>query len=106
QTWEAIHVELPRRLAAAARDAGVGHMIHVSVAGAEAPPADAGPYLASKAAGEAAVREQASGSLGLTILRPGVVYGRGDDMLRNLADSTRAAPVFPAPRGGRWHRWL
>jgi membrane protease YdiL (CAAX protease family) len=37
----------------------------------------------------------------ITILRPGVVYGRGDDMLRNLADAVRAAPVFPAPGAGR-----
>ena len=101
QSWESIHVELPRRLAAAAVEAGVRRMIHLSVAGADRADEAAGPYLSSKARGDAALRDPSLGALELTILRPGVVYGRGDDMLRNLADSIRAAPVFPAPRGGR-----
>lgn len=98
--FEAAHVELPRALASAAEAAGVERMIHVSVAGAERASPDAGPYLDSKRRGEQVLLEHA-GRLAITILRPSVVYGRGDDMLRNLADSIRAAPLFPAPRGGR-----
>jgi uncharacterized protein YbjT (DUF2867 family)/membrane protease YdiL (CAAX protease family) len=94
--FEAAHVELPRALADAAEAAGIERMIHVSVAGADR----AGPYLESKRRGEQLLLER-QGSLAITIVRPSVVYGRGDDMLRNLADAIRAAPVFPAPRGGR-----
>jgi uncharacterized protein YbjT (DUF2867 family)/membrane protease YdiL (CAAX protease family) len=98
--FEAAHVELPGALASAAEVAGVERMIHISVAGAERAGPDAGPYLDSKRRGEQTLLER-DGSLAITILRPSVVYGRGDDMLRNLADSIRAAPLFPAPRGGR-----
>ena len=98
--FEAAHVELPRALADAAEAAGVERMIHVSVAGAERALPGAGPYLDSKRRGELALRER-EGALAITIVRPSVVYGRGDDMLRNLADSIRAAPLFPAPRFGR-----
>lgn len=97
--WERAHVELPGELAEAAAAAGVARMIHVSVAGCEAATAEAGPYLHSKARGEQRLA-RVSG-IAITILRPGVVYGRGDDMLRNLADAVRAAPVFPAPGAGR-----
>ncbi|PRQ03854.1 dTDP-6-deoxy-L-talose 4-dehydrogenase [Enhygromyxa salina] len=98
-SWEQAHVELPTRLANAAARAKVARMIHVSVAGTEGASPSAGPYLDTKARGEHRLAGEAP--LAVTILRPGVVYGRGDDMLRNLADSIRAAPVFPAPRAGR-----
>jgi uncharacterized protein YbjT (DUF2867 family)/membrane protease YdiL (CAAX protease family) len=99
-SFESVHVELPRALADAAEAAGIEHMIHVSVAGADRAGPGSGPYLESKRRGEQILRER-TGPLAITIVRPSVVYGRGDDMLRNLADAIRAAPVFPAPRGGR-----
>lgn len=102
-SWEQVHVELPQRLARAAHAAGVAHMLHVSVAGCEGATAEDGPYLHSKAEGERrlfALRDELEG-LAISVVRPGVVWGRGDDMLRNLADSIRSAPVFPAPGGGR-----
>lgn len=97
--WERAHVELPGELAEAAAAAGVARMIHISVAGCEAATAEHGPYLHSKARGEQ--RLASVSGIAITILRPGVVYGPGDDVLRNLADAVRAAPVFPAPAGGR-----
>ncbi|PRQ01209.1 CPBP family glutamic-type intramembrane protease [Enhygromyxa salina] len=99
-SWERAHVELPEQLAEAARRAGLSRMIHVSVAGSDRAGAGAGAYLDSKARGDQRLRARTDGPA-ITILRPGVIYGRGDDLLRNLADSIRAAPVFPAPRGGR-----
>ena len=101
-SFERAHVGLPLELAALAEGAGFEHMIHISVAGAQRPieeAADHSAYLASKARGDAALRAR-EGALPLTILRPGVVYGPGDDMLRKLADSIRAAPLFPAPGRG------
>src|SRR5690606_6249869 len=94
--FEAAHVELPRALADAAEAAGLERMIHVSVAGAGPETEGGSVYLDSKRRGERVLVER-RGSLGVTIVRPSVVYGRGDDMLRNLADSIRAAPLFLAP---------
>jgi nucleoside-diphosphate-sugar epimerase/membrane protease YdiL (CAAX protease family) len=98
-SWERAHVELPRELAEVGAAMGVGRLVHLSVAGCEGATAEAGPYLHSKARGE----RQLAGVSGIdvVILRPGVVYGPGDDMLRNLADGIRSAPVFPVPNGGR-----
>ncbi|NVB38513.1 NAD(P)H-binding protein [Pseudenhygromyxa sp. WMMC2535] len=100
-SFEQAHVALPQRLAAAARAAGISRLIHVSVAGARAHPRSA--YLDSKARGEQAVLAEglALDDPSVTVLRPGVVYGRGDDLLRNLADGVRSAPIFPGPDGGR-----
>lgn len=95
QTFEAVHVELPRRLAAAMKVAGIRRLVHVSVVAArEAPDL---PYHHSKWRGEGAVRES---GLDWTLLRPGVIYGEGDDLLSHLLLMIRAAPVFPVVNDG------
>ncbi|MEZ4450219.1 MAG: NAD(P)H-binding protein [Nannocystaceae bacterium] len=94
--FEAAHLEVPRRLCAAAEVAGIRRLIHISVAGCR--DAADSPYLRTKAAGEAIVR---GSGLEVTILRLGVVHGDGDDLLRNLAAMLLHAPIFPAPGGGR-----
>jgi uncharacterized protein YbjT (DUF2867 family)/membrane protease YdiL (CAAX protease family) len=99
QSFEQAHVEVVRNLRDAARRAGVARMIHVSVAGARLDASS--PYLDSKARGEALLRElDPHEGPTITIVRPGVIHGLGDDLLRNLADAVRAAPWFPAPRSG------
>jgi len=84
------HVELPQKIAAAAKAAGVRRMLHVSAlkAAADAPSG----YLRSKAAGEAALKEA---GLDLTIFRPSVIFGRGDSFLTLFAKMARIAPFFP-----------
>ena len=84
------HVELPQKIAAAAKAAGVSRMLHVSAlkAAADAPSG----YLRSKAAGEAVLREA---GLDLTIFRPSVIFGRGDAFLTLFAKMARIAPLFP-----------
>lgn len=94
--FEAAHVGAPERLLAASERAGIGHFVHVSVAGSRRDASSL--YLDTKARGEALVRAQTA--VPWTVIRPGVVYGPGDDLLRNLADGVRSAPVFPAPDGG------
>jgi uncharacterized protein YbjT (DUF2867 family)/membrane protease YdiL (CAAX protease family) len=99
--FEAAHVHLPLALADAAEAAGLTRMIHVSVVGADRPEAsEAGAYLASKHRGERALLDR-PGPLAITVVRPGVVHGLGDDLIRNLADVIRAAPVVALPGGGR-----
>lgn len=84
------HVELPRKIAAAAKAAGVRRVLHVSAlqAAADAPSG----YLRSKAAGEAVLREA---GLDLTIFRPSVIFGPGDAFLNLFARMARIAPFFP-----------
>lgn len=84
------HVELPRKIAAAARAAGVRRVLHVSAlkAAADAPSG----YLRSKADGEAALTAT---DLDLTIFRPSVIFGRGDAFLTLFARMAKIAPFFP-----------
>lgn len=88
--FEHVHVELPRRLAAACQAAGVRRMVHVSALGAAA---DApSRYLRSKAAGEAVL--QAAG-LDLTLLRPSVMFGADDRFLNLFAKLQSTFPLMP-----------
>ncbi len=88
--FKQVHVDLPTRLAAACRSAGVPHLVHVSALGA----ASSAPsmYLRSKAAGEEALR--ASGQ-GLTVLRPSVIFGEHDSFLNLFAHLQALFPVMP-----------
>lgn len=96
QGFAAAHVEAIERLLAGCAAAGVRRLVHISVAGVRDDPRR--PYLASKWRGEQAV----SGSgLEWTILRPGVIFGAGDDFITNLTAMLRHAAVFPMPARGR-----
>ena len=84
------HVELPQKIATAAKAAGVRRVLHVSAlkAAADAPSG----YLRSKAAGEAVLK---AAGLDLTIFRPSVIFGSGDAFLALFARMARIAPFFP-----------
>ncbi|MDI3514506.1 MAG: hypothetical protein PWP40_1735 [Rhodocyclaceae bacterium] len=91
------HVELPQKIVTACRTAGVSGLVHISALGASAD----GPseYQRSKAAGELAV--QAAGpDIAWTILRPSVVFGRGDSFLNLFAGLARSVPVLPLAGAG------
>lgn len=91
-TFQAAHLEAVRNLADAATHAGISRFIHVSVV--DAGRDDTDPYMRTKGAAEAELRGR---PLDLTILRPSVVYGPGDDMLSKLVEGIRLAPLFPVP---------
>jgi NADH dehydrogenase len=84
------HVELPGKIGAAAKAAGVRRVLHVSAlkAAADAPSG----YLRSKAAGEAALQQA---GLDLSVFRPSVIFGRGDSFLALFARMARIVPCFP-----------
>jgi NADH dehydrogenase len=84
-------------LLAAARQAGVRRVVHVSVVGAD--PAGATPYVRAKGVLEAAVR--ASG-LEWAIVRPTLTYGPNDILINNLAWALRRLPVYGIPGRGRY----
>lgn len=88
--FDAVHAELPRKLAEACQDTGVRRVVHISAIGAssEAP----SQYLRSKAAGEAALH---AAPLDLTILRPSVIFGDGDHFLNLFAGLQKHLPVLP-----------
>ena len=83
------HVALPRKVAAACARAGVRRLLHMSALGASA--SAPSMYLRSKAAGEAAA--QAEPLLSVTIFRPSVVFGEGDQFLNLFASLQRFLPV-------------
>ena len=90
--FDAVHVELPRRIARACHGAGVQQLLHMSALGAD----EKGPseYQRSKGRGEAALR-QAAGILPWTIFRPSVIFGEDDHFLNLFAALARAFPVIP-----------
>lgn len=77
-------------IAAAAKAAGVGALVHVSAIGADAGGATA--YARSKAAGEAAVLAAFPTA---TILRPSVLFGAHDKFINLFAALIAALPVLP-----------
>jgi NADH dehydrogenase len=88
--FERVHVELPRRLAAACRAARVRRVVHVSALGVG--PDSPSHYLRSKTAGEEVLR---AAGLDLTVLRPSVIFGLEDSLLNLFAALQRLAPVVP-----------
>jgi uncharacterized protein YbjT (DUF2867 family) len=91
-SFETVHAELPRKIAAACRAAGVRQFLHMSALGASA--SAPSHYLRSKAQGEIAVRETAD-ILPYAIFRPSVIFGEHDRFLNLFATLVRFFPVIP-----------
>lgn len=96
QTFDAVNAEGTRRVAEAAKAAGVGHHIQMSALGAGPDPHY--PYLRSKWQGEEYVR--ASG-VPYTILRSSLMFGPGDGFFTVLTRLVRRNPVVPIVGDGR-----
>lgn len=89
QTYRAVHVEYARHVVEAARRAGVARIVMLSFLRAR-PDCGSG-YHESKWAAEEIVR---SSGLVWTILKAGVIYGRGDHMLDHLSHAFHTFPIF------------
>jgi NADH dehydrogenase len=96
QTFKAIHVDGPRAIAKAARQAGVRHLVHISAIGADAK--SASRYARSKALGEKAVLEEFPDAI---IVRPSIVFGPEDEFFNRFAAMARISPLLPLIGGGR-----
>jgi NADH dehydrogenase len=96
QSFQRVHVELPRKIAAACAASGVTRLVHVSALGANPQQPQSAPsmYLRSKSEGEAVLLAQCS-ALALTILRPSVIFGHGDKFLNLFAAMQQVAPFVP-----------
>ena len=89
QTYQKVHVEGTRHVVEAARSAGVGKVVLLSFLRAR-PDCGSG-YHESKWAAEEIVRES---RIDYTIVKAGVIYGRGDHMLDHLSHALFTFPVF------------
>jgi len=110
--FQHVHIELPRKIVQAMGEAGVHRLLHMSALGADANARSA--YLRSKGVGEALVREAGrrhglggghghefgprfvrGHGLDVTIFRPSVIFGRGDNFLSKFASLLKAFPFLP-----------
>lgn len=96
QTFERIHVEGPRAVAEACRDAGVERLVQMSALGADA--GAKSNYARTKALGEQAACELFPAA---TIVRPSLVVGPEDKFFNLFGQMSRIAPALPLIGGGR-----
>ncbi len=90
QTFARVHVEATRHLLAAAKALSLRRFVHVSVVCSRSDSRSG--YHNTKWLAEQLVR---ASDLDFTILKPGVIYGPGDDMVTHLVKMIRFAPIFP-----------
>lgn len=91
QTFEAVHVDGARNVAAAAKAAGASTLVHMSALGVDVA-ADASEYAKSKLDGEAAVLEAFPQAV---IMRPSILFGMGDGFFNLMGTLARVFPVLP-----------
>lgn len=95
QSFDAVQAEGARRVAKAAKEAGVPRLIQISAIGADAD--SESDYARTKAEGEAAAREFFPGAV---ILRPSIVFGPEDQFFNRFAGMTRLSPLLPVVGAG------
>ncbi|MGP0019358.1 MAG: SDR family oxidoreductase [Candidatus Sulfotelmatobacter sp.] len=89
QTYRQVHVEGTRNVVDAAKRAGVRRLALMSFLRAR--PDCGSPYHESKWAAEEIVRNS---GLDFTVVKAGMVYGRGDHMLDHLSHALYTLPIF------------
>lgn len=88
--FDKMHAKLPKRVADICCKQGVKRLLHMSALKADTNAKSA--YLRSKAAGEAAVLARAD-EVNVTVFRPSVIFGRGDQFLGLFASVVKLLPV-------------
>ena len=89
QTFHQLHVEGTRSTVKAAEESGVKKFVLLSYLNVR--PTVKSAYHTTKWEGEEIVR---ASKLNFTILKAGLVYGKGDHLLNNLSNLFRKMPVF------------
>jgi NADH dehydrogenase len=91
------HVELVQKIVQACVANGVKQLVHVSALGADSVQPEAAPscYLRSKGQGEQMLRVATAAGVAVTVIRPSVIFGRGDQFLSVFAKVQRIFPCMP-----------
>ena len=95
-TFDAVQGQGALHVARQAGQAGAKRLIHISGLGAD--PTSDSPYVQARGIGEVLVKEAFDG---VTIFRPGVIFGPGDSFFNTLADMARRTPILPLFGRGR-----
>jgi len=95
-TFEAVHEQGTKTLAQESAAAGVARFVLVSGIGAD--PESGSPYIRARGRGELVVQQAFPG---VTVVRPGAMFGPGDALFGTLAELARLLPVLPLIGGGR-----
>jgi uncharacterized protein YbjT (DUF2867 family) len=90
RTFHSVHVEAARRVADAARRAGVQRLVQLSGLGADARARSS--YIRSRGEGEAAVQESFPGAI---IIRPSAMFASEDGFTAAIAGMMQKTSVFP-----------
>jgi uncharacterized protein YbjT (DUF2867 family) len=90
ETFQSVHVEAARRIAAQAQQAGVKCLAHVSGIGSD--PASSSLYVRKRGEGELAVR---SAFAAADLIRPAVMFGHDDAFLTTILALLRRLPIYP-----------
>jgi uncharacterized protein YbjT (DUF2867 family) len=90
ETFQSVHVEAARRVAAQAQQAGVERLVHVSGIGSD--PASSSLYIRKRGEGELAVRSAFAAAV---LVRPAVMFGRDDAFLTTILALLRRLPIYP-----------
>jgi NADH dehydrogenase len=89
QSYDKVHIEGTRAVIEAAKRAGVPRIVMLSFLRAR--PDCGSAYHESKWAAEEMVRDS---GLDFTILKAGMIYGRGDHLVDHLSHSVQTLPLF------------
>jgi uncharacterized protein YbjT (DUF2867 family) len=95
-TFERVHVNIPKTIAIVAKKNAVQKLVHVSAIGAN--PHAESRYATSKGRGEAEVLKAFPDA---TILRPSVIFGAEDNFLNKFAAMACVSPFLPLIAGGK-----
>ncbi len=90
QRFRAVHTMGAKNVASAAKALGVEHLVHMSAIGADAESVSA--YARTKALGEAEVLAAFPEAV---ILRPSIIFGKGDGFFNLLGGLAARLPVIP-----------
>lgn len=95
-TFQSVHVEAARRVAAQARRLGVARLVHLSGIGSD--PASPSLYIRRRGEGERAVRAMFADAC---LVRPAVMFAADDAFLTVLLGLVRRMPIQPLFGRGR-----
>ncbi|MEM6586669.1 MAG: complex I NDUFA9 subunit family protein, partial [Pseudomonadota bacterium] len=89
-SFEALQHAGAARVAKAAQETGISHLVHISAIGADS--ASKSAYQRTKGLGEQAVHAHFPSAV---ILRPSIVFGPDDSFFNRFADMSKLSPFVP-----------